>query len=250
VFAGNEMKKIEDVSVIWSLIFSSKELSRQAYVWRFIGDSKHVGMVKIEAVRKQRNDFCIIPSDGQAKMVESLLSGNEGKIDLYIPEASMIMRCDIKHADAPRRYYLCFPSYSALLERRKYLRLNVYESGSIKANFSKSIVVPRYITQYFDKTLTDISVGGFSFYVSKIENKFFQVGDPITGVSIKTFDWSGQLEGEVTSIREIQPDEFNGLSYKVWRVSCKFRNMQEDAKRYIERYILERIKRDLSAINS
>lgn len=249
MFANNSMKKISDSKTIWSLLKSSKELSRQAYVWKFIGDKKHLAMVKIESLRKVRNDFCLIPIDGHQKLVESLLT-EQTEVDLYIPESSLLIRCFLRHSDAPKRYYLTFPHFAAILERRKHLRLDVYEAGSVKVNFSKSVVVPRVMSQYFEKTITDIGGGGFSFYVSKMELKYFQVGDPIIGISFKTYEWNARLDGEVANIREVEPDEFNGLSYKVWRVSCKFRNIDSQSQKYIEKFTLERIKQDLNVINS
>jgi hypothetical protein len=249
VFDKNLMKKIDDPKVIWSLLKSTKELSRQVYIWKFIGDKKYLGMVKIESVRRARNDFCLIPSEQQSKVVESLLS-NVAEIDLYVPESSLLMRCYLRQSDSPRRYYLSFPHYSALLERRKHLRLDVYESESIKVNFSKTIVVPRVMSQFFEKTITDIGVGGFSFYVSKMELKYFQVGDPILGISFKSYEWNSKLDGEITNIREIEPDDLNSLSYKVWRISCRFRNINVESKKYIEKFILERIKQDLNVISS
>ncbi len=242
------MKKIQDVGAIWSMLNSSKELVQQVYVWKFVGDKKHLGVVRIESVRKYRNDFCIVPIDGQEKNIASIIA-SQVEVDLYIPESAMLIRCKLRQADSSKRYYLNFPSQTAILERRNSLRLNVYESGSIKSIFSKSIVIPRLMTQFFEKTVTDIGSGGFSFFVSKIENKYFQIGDPIIGIAFKSFDLNIRVDGVVTSMREISPDEFNGLNYRVWRISCKFRDIDSSSKKQLERYIFERIKQDLDVIN-
>ncbi len=246
---NNKLKKITDQAVIWNLLNGAKVLGHQVYVWRFVGNQKHLALVKIESVRKQRKDFCIIPGEDQQKYVEDLIT-RQDTIDIYIPESAFLLRCELKQSDAPIRYYLSFPISAAQMERRKNLRLNIYSTGSMRATFSKSIVIPRIMTQFFDKTITDISVGGFSFYVSRMEYKFFQEGDPISNLNLKSAEWSSNLDGIVTSIREVDPDEFNGLNYKAWRISCRFRSVDVKTKSYLEKYIFERIKQDLSVINS
>jgi len=248
VLENNKLKKITDQAVIWNLLNGAKVLGHQVFIWRFVGNQKHLASVKIESVRKQRKDFCIIPGDDQGKYVEDLITRQE-TIDIYIPESSFLMRCEIKQSDAPVRYYLAFPVSAAQMERRKNLRLNIYASGSMKATFSKSVIIPRIMTQFFDKTITDISVGGFSFFVSRMEHKFFQEGDPVPCISLQTAGWSSRLDGIVTSIREINPDEFNGLNYKAWRISCRFRTIDLKTKCYLEKYIFERINQELSVIN-
>jgi hypothetical protein len=49
-------------------------------------------------------------------------------------------------------------------------------------------------------------------------------------------------------IKEIEPDEFNGLTYKVWRVCCRFSQIDLNAKKFLEVFILEKIKEKLNAI--
>lgn len=248
MLSDNKLKKVKDEANILSLINGAKEGNFEVFIWKLVGGSKHLGQVRIESVRKVRKDFCIIPAEGQERPVQELMSSH-GHIDLYIPESALLLRCQIKQTDAPIRYYLSLPKFVAQVDRRKSLRLNVYMDSEVKVCFPKSVMLPRPMTQHFMKSCLDISSGGFSFYVSKMESKFFQVGDPIIGMDIKAGDWSAKLGAEVTTIREIEPDEYNGLSYKVWRVCCRFTHIDQISKKYIDRFILERIKDELHAIN-
>jgi c-di-GMP-binding flagellar brake protein YcgR len=159
------------------------------------------------------------------------------------------LRCNIKTTNAPVRYYLQIPEFVAQVDRRKNFRLKVHESGEVKVTFGKSVLLPKPMTQHFMKNCFDVSTGGFSFYVSKMESKFFQVDDSIPVVEIKAGKWSVKVDAEIATIREVEPDEYNGLSYKVWRISCRFKRLDQISLKYLEKFIFERIKDELHVIN-
>lgn len=244
----NTLKKVKDEATIYSLLSGAKENNSESFIWRLVGNTKHLGQVRIEAIRKSRRDFCIIPAEGQDRIVQDLI-GNHSHVDLYIPDSALLLRCVVKTADAPFRYYLQVPEFVAQVERRKNLRLNVHASSEVRISFGKSVTLPRPMTQHFLKDCFDISTGGFSFFVSKMESKFFQVGDPIASVEVKAGKLATKASAEVVTIREIEPDEYNGFTYKVWRISCRFSQIDVVSRKYLERFIFERIKDELHAIN-
>lgn len=244
----NQLKKVKDQPTILSLLSGAKENNAEVYIWKLIGNAKHLGLVRIESIRKTRRDFCITPSEGQDRIVQDLM-GSDSFVDIYIPESALLLRCNIKTTDAPFRYYLQIPEFVAQVERRKQFRLNVHGSGEVKVSFGKTVSVPRTMTQHFLKDCFDVSTGGFSFYVSKMESKFFQTSDPIPLLEIKAGSWSTKAGAEIVMIREVEPDEFNGLSYKVWRISCRFSQIDQISRKYLEKYIFERIKNEIQAIN-
>jgi hypothetical protein len=244
----NKLKKVHDKATILSLLSGAKEGSFEVFIWKIIGNEKHLGQVRIESIRKMRNDFCIIPAEGQDRLIQELM-GSHSSVDLYIPDSALLLRCSIKQTDAPFRYYLQLPEFVAQVDRRKSFRLNVHGDSEVKVSFGKSVTVPRPMSQHFLKDCFDVSTGGFSFFVSKMESKFFQINDPITAVELKAGKWSTKAAAEITVIKEVEPDEFNGLSYKVWRVSCKFSQMDQISRKYLEKFIFERIKDELHAIN-
>lgn len=245
----NQLKKVKDEYAILSLLFGAKDNSADVFVWKLIGNTKHLGQVRIESIRKMRNDFCIIPAEGQDRAVQDLMSG-QNFVDLYIPDSALLLRCSVKQTDAPFRYYLKIPEFVAQVERRQSLRLNTYDSSEVKVSFGKSVALPRPMSQYFLKDCFDVSPGGFSFFISKMESKFFQQNDPIAMVEIKAGKWATHADAEIVMIREVEPDEYNGLTYKVWRVSCRFSKIDQVSRKYLEKFIFERIKDELHAINS
>ena len=244
----NKLTKVKDQATILSLLSGAKESSAEVFIWKLIGNTKHLGQVRIESIRKTRKDFCIIPAEGQDRLIQDLM-GSLNQVDLYIPDSALLLRCNVKQTDAPYRYYLQLPDFVAQAERRKNLRLNTHQTSEVRVSFGKSVSTPRPMSQHFLKECFDISTGGFSFFISKMEAKFFQVDDPISQVEIKAGDFSTKINAEIATIREIEPDEFNGLTYKVLRVSCRFAQIDQISKKYIEKFIFERIKDELHAIN-
>ena len=245
---GNKLNKVHDLHQILSNLNSAKENTAEVYLWRFVGGSKHLALSRIESVRKQRGDFCVVPAEGQDRILQDLVGG-QSQVDLYIPSMSILMRCRIKQTDAPFRYYLEFPEFIAQAERRRHLRLNVYEKEEIKVSFGKSVVMPRAMSQFFLKSCFDVSTGGLSFFVSKTESKLFQPEDKIPTMELKSSNWSAKVSSKVLSIRETDPDEANGFPYKVWRVSCQITQIDSVSRQQLEKFIFERIKEELHAIN-
>ncbi len=245
---GNKLNKIYDAFQILSNLSKAKEDVCEVYVWRFVGGVKHLGLCRIEAIRKQRNDFCIVPTEGQDRVIQELLSGLT-QIDFYIPSMCLLMRCNVKQTDAPFRYYLELPEFIAQVERRQAMRLNVYEQEELKVSFGKTITLPKTMSQFFLKSCVDVSTGGLSFFVSKTESKLFRPDDVIPTMELKAKDFSLKIASQVLTVREIEPDEANGFSYKVWRVSCRITQIDPVSKKQLERFIFERIKDELHAIS-
>lgn len=244
----NKLKKVTDQNTILSLLSGAKEKKSEVFLWKLIGSEKHLGQVRIESIRKLRKDFCIVPSEGHENSVQQLM-GSDTSVDIYIPDSALVLRCQIKQTEAPVRYYLHLPTFVAQVDRRKNLRLNVHEHSEVQVNFGKTATGPKTMSQHFSKNCFDISSGGFSFFASKMESKFFHVNDPIPLVEIKAGKWSSKVSAEIATIMEIEPNEHNGLSYKVWRINCRFSSIDQISRKYLEKFIFERIKDELHVIN-
>ena len=238
-----------DESIILGLLSSAKETSLEVFVWRLVGQSKHLANVKIESIRKARNDFCIVPISGHEKMVQDIIS-SQSFVDIYVPESAMLLRCDIRQTEAPVRYYIQIPKFIAQVERRKSLRLKVHETNEVMLKFDKSITIPKELTQHFNKACFDISSGGISFLVSRMESKFFKINDPIRNIELDFGNFKSKVSAQIALVKEIEPDEFNGLTYKVWRVCCRFSQIDQITQKQLEKFIFERIKDELHVINA
>jgi hypothetical protein len=244
----NNLKEVKDKVTIFNLLSGAKENDSDVFVWRLIGHKKHLGKMRIESLRKSDNVLCLIPLEDDEAIIKEIV-GNLGHVDLYIPDCAMLLRCDLKSTDRGLRYYLKIPILVVQLERRQVLRLTISDPNSLQVNFSKSSQRSVGGPQHFSKPCVDLSSGGISFFVSKLELKYFQIGDEISEVKLKFEKWSIQLALQVCSILEISPDEYNKLPYRVWRINCKFNSIDQVSKKYLERYIFERINQELRVIN-
>ena len=243
----NNLKEVKDKVTIFNLLSGAKENDSDVFVWRLIGNRKHLGKMRVESIRKTDNVICLISIEENENIVKEIV-GNLGHVDLYIPDCAMLLRCDLKSTDRGLRYYLKIPSLVVQLERRQALRLTITDSDSIQVHLSKSS--KRSVgSQHFSKPCIDISSGGFSFFVSKLELKYYQIGEEIPEVKVKFEKSSIQVGAQVCSILEISPDDYNRLPYKVWRINCKFNSIDQISRKYLERYIFEKINQDLRVIN-
>lgn len=243
----NNLKEVKDKVTIFNLLTGAKENDSDVFVWRFIGSQKHLGRMRIESFRKTDGTLCLVPVEEDEKIVREIV-GNLGHVDVYIPDCAMLFRCDLKTTDRDIRYYLKIPTLVAQLERRISVRLVTDKNSKFTVQFTTSSRRQNLPPMQFTKDCIDISSGGLSFYVSKQELKFFQISEEIKKVKISLEVKSIPLEMMVTTILEISPDEFNKLPYKVWRVNCKFTSIDQISKKYLEKFILEKINLDLHDI--
>lgn len=247
--AESVFTRIDDKDAVMNYLTNIKESSNSALIWKIIGDSKFTAEVKIEAIRKTRSDFIVIPNEGEADKVQSLM-GTNGFIDIYVPESALIFRCKIRQTEAPVRYFLEVPDFMAQIERRQSLRLNLSASDEVTIKFSKQQELNRTIQQKFSKNCYDISAGGLSFLVSRVESKLFKVNDFVRSVEIQTPQWKSMVVLQVALVKELTPDESNDMSYKAWKVSCRFIGLDEVSKKYLTKFVFERLKANEHVINS
>lgn len=247
--ADSVFTRIDDKDTVLKYLTSIKESSGSALIWKIIGDSKFTAEVKIEAIRKTRGDFILVPDEGDADKVQSLM-GTNGFIDFYIPESSLIFRCKIRQTEAPVRYFLEVPEFMAQIERRQSLRLDLSDSNEVTIKFSKHQEPSKTIQQKFSKNCFDISAGGLSFLVSRLESKSFKVNDFIRAVEIQTPQWKSQVILQVALVKELTPDENSDISYKAWKVSCRFISLDDISKKYLTKFVFERLKSNEHVINT
>ncbi len=243
----NQLKEVKDKATIFSLLSGAKENDSDVFVWRLIGGQKHLGRMKVESFRKSDSVLCLVLVDENLGLVKEIV-GNLGHVDLYIPDCAMLLRCDLKSTDRGQRYYVKIPPLVVQLERRKSLRLVPTDEDPVTVSITKSVKKMGGGFQQFKKPCVDISIGGFSIYVSKLELKHFQIGDEISSGEIIFQTRKLLIAAQVCSIIEIAPDDFNKNPYKIWRVNFRFSSHNQLSMRQLEKYIFEKINQDLHVI--
>lgn len=244
-----KLKKISDTQAVLSVLSTIKELGLEAHLWKLVGEEIYLAGVTLEAIRKSTNDICLVPIKGQEDAVSNIV-GNNVFLDVQVPNSSIFFRCKLKSIKSPYRYYVSIPEFFALPERRAGLRVKFEEGSDVKVSFNKTNGATKSIGQKFIKNCYDVGAGGFSFLVSRTELKYFNADDVISNVEMMLGEDTVKLSVVVNVVREIVPDEFNGLSYKVWRVSCKYRKLEGNGNKAIEKYIIKKIKEEINDINN
>lgn len=231
------------------MLQTCKEKSLEVLFWRLTQDSKLVVAAKIEIIRRSRNELVVAMQPDQEIQIKEVI-GSRDFVDVYVPDSGLLMRCSVKSSEEQKKFVLQVPSSAALMERRSQPRINVFDSGEVNVVFSKGSEGLRSLTQSFNKACFDISSGGFSFLIYRLETKFFQIHGPIRNIQVTIPGHSFKASAEITLIKEVDPHQVSSLSYKAWRVCCKFNQIDDISRRLLERYIFERLQEDLHAINS
>lgn len=241
------LSKIQDPAIIYELLMGCKETHSDVFIWKMIGGTEYLSQVRVESVSKSRKDFSIIPMDDREIEVQNLLM-NQSYIDFYIPDSLLLFRCQLKTNFAPIRYTFNLPQEVSQVDRRATKRVSTYEDNDLQISFLSQN--ERGQNQQFSKPCFDLSGGGLSFYISRMEKKFFREGEMLKEVSISTPSGSSKVKAEMILVKEIEPNEFNGLPYRVWRVCCRFKEIDNPSKLLLDRFILEKIKGELHVINA
>lgn len=231
------------------MLQTSKDKNSEVLFWRLTHDSKLVVGFKIELVRRSRQEVVVATVAGQEKQALELI-GSRDFVDVYIPDSGLLLRCLIKSGEEQKKFTLQVPTSAALMERRGQARLNVFDTGEFNLSFSKTSDGLKPVSQSFSKSCFDISAGGFSFFISRLETKFFQIHNPIRNIQLTIPGHTFKVSAEIALIKEVDPSHVPGLTYKAWRVCCKFNQIDDISRRYLERYIFERLQEDLHVINS
>jgi hypothetical protein len=244
-----QLKKVHDQVVILEMLQTCKDKNLDILFWRLTHNSKLIVEAKIEFLRKSRHEIVLVTSNEGATEIKELI-GSRDFADIYIPDSGLLLRCPVKSSNENKKIVLQVPPTAAMLERRERQRINVFETNEVSLNFSKVSDGLRPISQGFNKYCFDISSGGFSFFISRLESRFFKIHDPIRNIQISLPGHTFKASAEITIIKEAGLESISGLAYKSWRVCCKFNQIDDISRKYIERYIFERLEEDLHAINS
>jgi c-di-GMP-binding flagellar brake protein YcgR len=234
--AGNKLIPNSEEWVIFNIINSAKLNGRVFIAWKFIGKQKLTVEIEVVSIRKFRDEFKIKAVGANKKNLKEIFSGAE-TVNIYGPDDLVLFQSGIKFSDTDGGYYLSFPKMIAQVERRKFLRLFIHDNLQCYVNFLKKGHGVRRGIQSFEKKCFDVSAGGASFVVSKIESRFFAVGDDLYGMELIIDDQSFLINGKIVNIIELKPNERNKLAYRGWKICVKYTEIERRAMKVINEYV-------------
>jgi c-di-GMP-binding flagellar brake protein YcgR len=241
------LNKITREKVIAGFIQTAKDKAEEVYVWKITNDRKIMAKVNFDIIRRSKNEIVISPDPSDEEAFEFVIGACE-EVNFYLAGTAVMFKAKVKQHLENLKVIISYPSFVAQVERRKSLRLNSYKNGDVRVNFCKTMVIPKVLTQSFNKICFDISMGGFSVLVSKIEAKFFSAGDPIAEATLFIGGRKITTMADVLNVSEIEPGGEVDIMYKVWKVSFRFDLMSKKDQEFINKYVFENSKQ-LNSVN-
>lgn len=234
---SNILKKNYSAWAIFSILNNTKLRGKPAIAWRIVSGKKITAEVFIRVIRRSRNEILIRGTDpGSQKILGTLSSGSEN-LNLFLPEDMVLFQSDIKSFDSSGDTTLKVPSMIAQIDRRKHMRLFVAEEVPAQIKFFKQTHAQRANTQMFDKQCFDISAGGLSFIVSKMESKFFMEGDSIGPIRIFAENKEVSVTGKIVNILDVEPDNRNKLHYKGRKICLRYDKIDPKDRKFIDDFV-------------
>lgn len=234
---GNILKKNQSAWAIFSILNNAKIQSRPAIAWRFVSGKKITTDIFIRVIRKSRNEILVRGSDMESQKILSQLVAGSETINIFLPEDMVLFQSEIRAFDANGDTVLKIPSMIAQIDRRKHMRLFINEDHSAKIKFFKQTHAQRGNTQKFEKACFDISAGGLSFIVSRMESKFFMIGDDLGIIRVAFENQEIQVVGKIVNILDVEPDARNGLHYKGKKVCVRYEKVDSKAQKKLADFV-------------
>jgi hypothetical protein len=241
VGSHQKLKENRNPKVISELITSTKEKMGPVLVWIMHGEEKVTVEMWIQIIRKSKNELVFRTRTQNVPMIHTIVGSRE-HVNVFFPSDLVFFQAKVKQLSPDGELTIGIPEMIAHVDRRKHLRITVNPSISTEMSFYKSFFSHKVNTQLFKKNCFDIGNGGLSFVISKMEAKYFNVGDRIVGVVIKLGDQKIEVDASIVNVLSVEPDNFNKLVYKGQKVCLKFDRVDAIYKETLEMFIFKYYK--------
>lgn len=241
-----KLKKNFSTWAIFSIINNTKLQDKEVIGWRLVGGKKVTIKLKIRVIRKFRNEMAVVAYNEQmTSELDAVLSGMD-KLNFYLPEDMVLFQSEVK-AIYKNEIVVSLPKMIAQIDRRKFLRLIVPADLNVTINFAKKNNASNGMAQKFKKSCFDLSAGGLSFIVSRMECKYFNVHD-LMKIKLEFDELSLIAAGQIVSILEVSPEDNVDLHYKGWKICMKFINLKESEQKNINNFVFKNINTQINAL--
>lgn len=246
--SGNKLTKNDSEWAIFSIINNAKLKNKTLVAWRIVGGRKVTVDVSIRVIRKFRCELVMTPQSSRSQVMLSDLVAGADKLNFYLVEDMVLFQSKVKHRDPSGDLTVSIPTMIAQIDRRKHLRLFIEENNPVYISFSKQTNFHQSSIQHFNKACYDLSAGGLSFIISKLETKYFKTGDKITQVKLKLGEDIIVLDGEIVNIFNIEPNEVNKLNYKGLKICIKYTRIKPEHQKQISDFVFKYIDFSLNVV--
>lgn len=229
----NTLKTNRNGHAIYSILNNTKIQGKPAVAWRLASGKKITAEVFFRVVRKSRGELLLRGTDpANQKILSTLISGRD-KINIFLPEDMALFQAEIKSYETFGDATVKIPRMIAQVDRRKHLRLFLGEESLATARFFKESKLQSGGKQLFDKSCHDLSAGGLSFVVSRMEGKFFAKGELLKGLAIRAENREARVDAKIVSIHEVEPDGQNKLHYRGLKVCVNYTAISDKDRKFL-----------------
>lgn len=236
-----KLKENRNPKVISEIINSTKEKMGYIMIWIMQGEEKITAEMFIHIIRKAKNEVILKPLAENNRLVQAIVGSRE-EVNVFFPSDLVFFQSKVKSLDESGELVISVPDMIAHVDRRQHLRVTIKNSMKAEASFFKSYFSHKVNTQLFKKPCFDIGTGGISMILSRIEMKYFCVGDRIVGIILEIDDKKIEVEATIVNILPIEPDAYNKLIYKGNKVCLKFENLNPVYREILDLYVFKHFK--------
>lgn len=230
------VEKIHEPHLVTSLLKKTFEQKSDVYVWRMSGRHKLMAVTKLDSMRYEKKELVLVPDEGESDQLKNIIGSSE-YIYIYIGAETVLFRSRFKNFSGSEKLTLETPTDLIRINRRKDERLLFDEKLKSNVEFMKTMVCPTIRTTLFRKPLFDLSSQGASIVVTKMEKKYFEVGDLLPSMVVWINEEQYQVDGVVVAVSEVYPNAVNNLFYKGWKISVVFEQMSPKLNKSISAFL-------------
>lgn len=237
----NKLRQNKNSKDIYAYLNNARVQKDVVIAWLLVGKEKMTAEVCIQNLKRFRDEIQFRPLPHMKKQLEKIVS-NADKVNFYLQDSSVLFQSKIKEFNEERGLCIRFPEMIAQLERRKHFRLLIGENIRVKANFAKNSDASFDQSSFFEKKLHDVSSGGLSFIISRLEEKYFRKGDVLRDVELILEDESFFLDAKIMACVPVEPNEYNKLAYRGIKICTQYLEVSKQTQQTIDHFVFQHLQ--------
>ncbi len=231
---AKKLEKIKNIKAVYSMLKNTKLLREPLILWRFVGEQKVTAKVDLVLVRKYRNEIVLKPRADYIEEYKQIVSVAE-RVNFFIPYYSLLFQCRLKGVEDSLNSIFDSPCEYAQVDRREHVRIPLSDHSKVGVLIAKT-VVSNDLKVNLVKSAFDMSAGGFSILVSKLDERYFVSGRTFDKVYIKIFNKPFKVKAKVVNNIAVNPKDHD-VYYPSFKISFQFLDISKSGLQDISRLI-------------
>ncbi len=232
-----KFQNISDNNKINNILTNSKNDSKDIYIWKLASSGKITSKISLKALRLQRGEIVFTPLDDKDENFKLIMSGNE-LVNFFIVDEVLLFQSSLIRFESPNRVTVAFPEVVSIMERRDDIRLKTPVGSSFILNFSIESTKNK-LTKNITKDIFDLSFGGVSFIINKMEKEYLGVGNIIQDLVLNLDSFNIKANAKVISIEELGSTHSTDIYYECYRIGLEFQKLSPEYSKTIKELVFK-----------